>query len=106
MGLCKESRSEKTNLASLDEEQVTYSREVPSLELLSLTFRAVPDLATAASDMLVIALRAGRHMSAERFCLASLDGRHHFQMAQADMANIDLPLRRTIIAQYDSDLQL
>ena len=47
-----------------------------------------------------------RHMPAERLSPAGLDGRHHLQLAQADMSRIGLPPCRTMGTENVSDLQL
>ena len=49
---------------------------------------------------------ARRHMPAEFLCAAGLDGRHHLELGQADMAGIGPPPRRPISSEDVSDLQL
>lgn len=48
---------------------------------------------------------AGRHMPAERLRAAGLNGRHHFELAEANMPCIGPPPRGTMFAENVSDLQ-
>ena len=56
-------------------------------------------------DVLMAALGAGRHMPAECFGSAGLNGGHHFELAETDMSSIGLPPRRTMGAEAVSYLQ-
>ena len=51
------------------------------------------------------ALRAARDMPAERRGAAVLDGRHHLQLAKADMAGVGSAPCRSMIAEDVRDLQ-
>ena len=46
--------------------------------------------------MMIVAFGATSHMPAKRFGSAGLDGRHHLELAEADMPGIGLPPRRAM----------
>ena len=71
----------------------------------SLTLGAVPVLARVVGDVLVIALGAGGHMPAERLGPASLDSRHHLELAQADMPCIGMPICGAVSSEDVGNLQ-
>ena len=65
----------------------------------------MPVFARIISDVLVIALGARSHMPTKHLGSAGLDCRHHLELAQANMARIGPPPRRTIVAEDVSNLQ-
>ena len=89
----------------LDWQQVFGTGCHPVARGWSLTLGAVPVLAAIIGNVLMVALCAGRYMPAERVCSAGLDGRHHLELAQADMPGIGPPPRGTMGAEYVSNLQ-
>ena len=78
-------------------QQVLGPRSHPVARGRSLALRAVPVLAGVAGDVAVATAGAARHMPAERLGPASLDRRHHLELAQADMPGIGLPPRRSVV---------
>src|SRR5476651_638587 len=73
----------------------------------TLTLGAVPVAAAIVGDDGVSALLvlATRDMAAEGCRTATLDGRHHLQLADANVANIGSAPRRTVVAEDIRDLQ-
>ena len=57
-------------------------------------------------DVPVAALRARRHVPAERLRPAGLDRRHHLELGQADMPGMGPPPRGTMGTEDVGDLQL
>lgn len=66
----------------------------------------MPVLAAVVRNVLAAALSISCHMPAEHLRSASLYRRHYLKLAQVDMPGIGPPLRRTMLAEYVSNLQL
>ncbi len=69
------------------------------------SLRAVAVLARVVGDVPVAALRAGRHVPAERLRPAGLDRRHDLELGQADMPGMGPPPRGAVGAEDVGDLQ-
>lgn len=90
----------------LDRQQILCTRCHPVARGWSLTFWTVPVLTGIVGDVLMVALGASCHMPAERLGPAGLNGGHHFELAETDMAFIGLPPRRTMVTEDVSNFQL
>src|SRR5438132_615465 len=71
----------------------------------ALTFWAVPVAAGVIGDSRVGAILAAHDMPAECRRAATLDRRHHLELAEADMAGVSLPPRRSVAAEDMRDLE-
>ena len=65
----------------------------------------MPVLATVVSNVLMVALGAGRHMPAERLGSASLYRRHYLELAEADMPRVGPSICGTMVPKDVCDLQ-
>ena len=88
-----------------DRQQFGLAGGEPSLCRAGLAFGAMPIAARVVGDVLVRTVLAARHMPAERRGAAALDGRHHLQLREADMAGIGGTPRRPVVAKDVRDLQ-
>jgi hypothetical protein len=70
-----------------------------------LALGAMPVAAAVVGDDGVGAVLATRHMAAERHRAAALDGRHHLQLVEADVAGIGTAPFRPVVAEDIRNLQ-
>ena len=81
-------------------------RGQPCFGRARLALRAVPVPTGIVGDVLMRAVFTSRNMAAERRGTAALDGAHHLQLVEADMAYIGQAPRRTVGAEDIRNLQL
>ena len=77
----------------------------PLLCRSALTFWAVPVAAGVIGDSREGSVLAAHDMPAERRRAATLDRRHNLELAEADMAGVSLPPRRSVGAEDIRDLE-
>ena len=99
-------RQGEDDVEVLDRQQILGSCSHPVPRGRSLALRAVPVLARVVCDVPVAALRARRHVTAERLRPAGFDRRHDLELGQADMTGMGPPPRGAMGAEDVGDLQL
>src|SRR6516164_1085506 len=77
----------------------------PFLRGRALTFGAMAVAAAVIGDERMRAVLAACDMAAERRRAAALDGRHHFELVETDVAGISASPRRPVVAEDIRDLQ-
>ena len=65
----------------------------------------MPVAARVVGDLNLLAALAAQYMSTERGAAALLDGRHHFELTQAQVSVLSLPPGRPVDAEDVRDLQ-
>nr|POF04829.1 hypothetical protein CFP56_79053 [Quercus suber] len=88
-----------------DGQQVRLARRQPLARGRALALGAVPVAAGVVGDAGVAAALAGLDVAAESRGAAGLDGRHHLELAEADVAGIGGAPSRTVLAEDVRDLQ-
>src|SRR6516164_707930 len=86
-------------------QQLGLARGQPLARGGALTFGAMAVAARIIGNERVRAVLAARDMAAERRRAAALDGRHHLQLVEADVASICLTPRCPVVAEDIRDLQ-
>jgi len=86
-------------------EQFGLARRHPLACRRALALRAVPVAAAVVGDRGVGAVLAARNVSAEGRRTAVLDGAHHLELEQADVAAVGKTPRGTVVAEDVRDLQ-
>ena len=77
----------------------------PCQRLRALALGAMPITAAVIGDLPVRAVLAAHDMAAESHRAATLDRRHHLQLAETDVTCIGLPPSRSMVAEDIRDLQ-
>ena len=98
-------RQGEDDVEILHRQQVLRPRRHPVPRRRSLTLRAVPVLAGVVGDVPVAALRARRHMPAERLRPAGLDRRHDLELGEADVPGMGPPPRGAMLTEDVGQLQ-
>jgi hypothetical protein len=71
----------------------------------SLALRAVAVAAAVVSDLGVVAVLTSRDMATKSRGAAAHDGRHHLELAEADVTGVGAPPRGPVVAEDVRDLQ-
>src|SRR5215467_10145174 len=90
-----------------DRQQLGLAVGQPLARCRALTFGTVPITAGVVSDdgVAAVLVLAAHDMAAERRRPATLDRRHHLELAEADMAGIGLTPCRSTVAEDIRNLQ-
>ena len=88
-----------------DGQQVRLARRQPLARGRALALGAVPVAAGVVGDAGVAAALAGLDVASERRGATGLDGRHHLELAEADVAGLGGAPGRTVPAEDVGDLQ-
>jgi len=86
-------------------EQFGFARRHPQACCRALALRAVPVAAAVVGDRGVGTVLAARDVSAEGHRAAALDGAHHLELEQADVAAVGKTPRGPVVAEDLRDLQ-
>jgi hypothetical protein len=78
----------------------------PILRNRALTFGAMTIAAGVIGNVRMTARQARSHMTTESGSAACLNGRHHFELGQAQMTRISKTIFRPMGAEYIRDLKL
>jgi len=98
-------RQGENHVVVLDRQQVGLPRGEPLLGHRTLTLRAVAVAAGVVGNLGVAAVRALGDMAAERRRAAVLDGRHHFELAEAQVPGLLRAPSGAVVAEDVRDLQ-
>jgi len=99
-------RQGEHDMVIFDGQQIGLTRFQPIQGRRSLTLGAMAVAARVVGDADMAAVAAGLNMAAERRRATTLDGRHHLQLAEADMAGTGHTPGRSVGAQDIRDLQM
>jgi hypothetical protein len=86
-------------------QQIGLALDEPVLGRGPLALGTVPVATAVVGDLVVIAVHADRDMAAESRGSATLDGRHHLELAEADMTGMGFAPGSAMIAEDVGDLQ-
>ena len=95
----------KHQMVILDRQQVGLALFEPAMSRATLALRAMPVTAGVVSDLLVLAGRTTQYMTTEYLTTTSLDGRHHLELAEANVTRMRLTPYWSLGTEDIRDLQ-
>src|SRR6266566_160325 len=98
-------RQGEDHVEVVDRQQIGLARGEPTLRRRTLALGTMPVAARVVSDPAVAAILATLDMAAEGSRAAALDGRHHLELAKAQMPGIGLAPGGAMVMKDVGDLQ-